>query len=620
MSNASQSAPQRSITSQEWHRLQDLLPMPQVRSSYVLAALHAYNESAKSEAAQDEACDADAQLEAQKRFEAYKQGLERLMRDAQAIQTADPKAVKLVACEHAKLHRALTGYKKTVNPNNQSTRTLIFFINTLIHKQLSQLMRFNPEAFKRYATGVERVFTIKTSTSYLCKAFAADLPQEGSEDYEAAIIKKTASFRGEYGHFANLQKLGYTTEKYNLDRNNQETDCGTEVVLNINVYTWFFGGQGVSKADISTLCSPSRGISSQSSTLKGKKDINKEDNAASNEAASSAASAATTQRESNRLECQSPNAVRNNITEKTNAPGAAAARDEKVVKVAQNIWNKAFSMLFNAENLKNDKIRTNKTTPLSIITETSANECKRRSVALVYALIESGLTLQQIENEAITYIESLAKAMQEGKRAYLYAPEMWFRLDFKTGTLFNKLQPKPKTDTAAQGEAAPSETETYGEYAEWLVANGLNKLTLRIYQQKWGSAAIEIAAQYVFLTHKHTAKVKNVGGFAQNLFRNMQSVEAITEQLERLKRKSAPKSGQVLAQIIDAMPTETPQSVVKAWTAVRAAGFQNEGKTLILKLQNKSHLDIVESDACIAAFKKAMQSIEIQYRIEYVIE
>lgn len=618
MSNASQSASR--ITTQEWHRLQDLLPTPQIRSSYVLAALHAYNESAKSEAAQaDEACDADAQAEAQKRFEAYKAGLERLMRDAQAIQTADPKAVKLVACEHAKLHRALTGYKKTVNPNNQSTRTLIFFINTLIHKQLSQLMRFNPEAFKRYATGVERVFTIKTSTSYLCKAFAADLPQEGSEDYEAAIIKKTASFRGNYGHFANLKKLGYSTEKYNLDRNNQETDCGTEVVLNINVWTWFFGGQGVSKADISALCSPSRGNSSQSSTLKEKENKNKGNNTAANAAASSAAGAAMTERKSNRLECQSPALIRSNITGKAEAPGAAAARDEKVIKVAETVWNKAFSMLFNAENLKNDKIRTNKTTPLSIITEVSSNECKRRSVALVYALIDSGLTLQDIESKAVAHIEATAKALQEGKRAYVYAPEMYLRTDFKIGTLESALRPKPKTDTA-QGEAAPSETETYGEYAEWLVAQGLNKLTLRIYTQKWGSAAIEIAAQYIFLTHKHTAKVKNVGGFAQNLFRNLKSVEDITEQLDRLKRKAAPKSGQILQSIIDAMPTDTPQSVVKAWKAARAAGFKNEGKTLILKLQNKRHLDIVESDACIAAFKKAMQTLDNQYRIEYVIE
>ena len=354
------------------------IPNASLRNKAVKRALRYYEDTTPSVVVAPAAPFAD-------RLKNYEAVLQNALQLVQSQGTTQKELTKI----HNAAHRALTGItEKNVDANTKGSRSVLYFINNLVEIKLNEMAKAQPELFDEYVSGQRRVLPILTSTRYLCKAFSPDLPDPTDPTYAQAVTTMTASFRGKFGYYASLVRLGYLERKENQTRfgNTEKGGEGQEVALYVNVGEWVFGfAATVSTKDIvmqpsASFCTDTRGNSSLSYTNIVEKQKQRE--VASAEPRESSVPFGTTNLvQGTILQAQPDFDASVPSPSREAAPGP---RNPILEKLAAESLRLMLKTVFTKENAEKELIRTNADDKLLALTPKSIAICEQR-ITDIYA-------------------------------------------------------------------------------------------------------------------------------------------------------------------------------------------------------------------------------------------
>lgn len=532
---------------------------------------------------------------------------------------------------------------RKVSAVTPSVRAIVWNVLTrIVAKKFEEMQRVDAALFEAYRTGRKQYLDVTTSTDWLA---------------EAANLKSTASFRGsqEGSFFHSLQRLGFAT-KENLNRAGERCKSGRTVALRVNTAKWFWGvetsilpvkptqievaePQTAPKILSSVLTSndenaptenpffpPMRGNSTLKETNNLKKQITKESGEAI--ASMSSASFDATNQVNGECEYLDLTAIPS-ILVKNSAPRREFSEMTAIIEVAEKLLTIAKKGIYNDANLAAMKIRTNNEFALLYIK--SWDTSLDRLVSIIEALLDSNMTLLDAAELIKNRIETAAKSLNEGKKAYIYAPEMWLRMDYKAGTLWNTIVEKQNTKTKAaetsqqQGEKAKSDSTDIEPFEaaalSWLDAQGFSEATKRFYVQKYGSNAVAWAAK--------NAKLKLEGGFKPrtSVSRYLHGVlkhlnpNTIEEQTRVKIVRHQPKPGHIWASWLEVIQATTKNSLVAAaFRNATATKVDFDLKEITVELRHENQYKLLETDEAIRCFKIAFRETGVKYKINYQIK
>lgn len=511
--------------------------------------------------------------------------------------------------------KALTGREtKSVSANTPAVRACVWLIlNQLCRKHFEQMARGNKELLKKYMTGEKSHIDITVSTAWLA---------------DKTNLNK-GSFRGtgEGCIYNSFERLGFA-DRSNFKRNGEQAQSGHEVLLRVNVSKWFWGHSHamditpvlsvahIAPSDSAIFLAVERGNSMQIDTISVKKQTTKEVALASPRM-SQAPCGATTQVDGE-VEFKVP--VNATTTQEVSCTGPAESAPPQITQIAEECLKLMLQTVFCEKNLKSYKVVTNKENAITFISPASQDVCRQKIEAIIIRLRSEGMSIPQIADEIIKHTTKTAKSLENGTRAYVYAPEMWLRMDFNSGTLFSSIQQNdPSTVKIKQKPTVTSLTnlDTEGVYVQtqiaWVLAQGFGKSALGFYIAKHGIENIAMEAERVRLCiEMGRYKVKStVERYLNGAFKNLK-VEFVKENLNLLKAKlnvtTVVKPGHVLAKWLKFITENTQNSqIIQAWSNLRPHDM-NEECLVIEPVTGKIHREVLLSDASLrlwAAARKA---------------
>lgn len=516
--------------------------------------------------------------------------------------------------------------EKKVSATTPATRSVLWYLlNRFVRDKFRAMAQDEPEEFTRHYEGAAKTLEIAVNSTYLAKC--------------AGVSRDSLHGNGNGCLLKNLEKLGCILAR-------QYTIGGNETsILTIDTYRWFWNHDTAidirpeigeiapaqtAPAPLATpFLSPFEGLDTGNSSIRVnnnslvQKQITKESGFGCAES-HCAPIGATTQVQGTPT-CTPPSATPAE-TSHSAPPAEAAAPPVVAEKIAEKLLESAKWRIFNAKNLAENKIRTNKDTAFSFISPLSWARCQAKMLDIVQRRLADELTLDEVVVEIETAIKKHATDLNEGKRTYIYAPEMYLRTDLK-GTLWSEITttPTPIVDLNPRKNGklkpverpAPECTPAARLAArKWLEEKGVNAQTVAYYTGEYGENAL-----FWFVEGK---KRKLEGGFqpeksiASWLAAALKHVDVRSVEFETRKAiaKHAPLPGHIWGKWREVVLANTNDpSVRAAWQAAKAVHLDERWLTLAIK--KESTADALESAESLRCFRLAKAQTGIVFQIKY---
>lgn len=503
---------------------------------------------------------------------------------------------------------------KRVSATTAAVRTVIWKVNNLlVRKHFERMIDNNPQLFEDYADGKQTVLTLTTSTEWLAKV---------------ALLKK-GSFTGnrEGAIYHSLKRLNFC-EREHFDRQGNANSSAHEVTLHINVSEWFFGhttaisleADPIGETQADSFLRATTGNSMQIIPINTvEEQITKEKEASPSY---STPIGVTQQVEGDSTSTPLLNTDTDTV-EFSAAPAAVPTPAD--VKIGQKMFEKAENSLFTPKNLADLRIRTNANTAITYIAPLSKQTCETRMSQIVALLRAQGMDAQDIVTAITEEIDNIQQELVTGKRAYLYAPEMWLRTDYRTATLWSAIggdSTAPKVQKIAPSvQNHQSDTANAPEAAlvaaayDWLDTIGFHPRTRDVYARKHGVLPIAYAVQLMQFNLKAGFTPVNLTKYVNGVFKNLNPA-TVKAQLDLQLSAHAPKPGHIWEawKRVVLANTQDPY-IINAWE--RAKGVTLKDNTLVIEVKNDHHIDALECADSLALFRLAKQNTGINYRIVY---
>lgn len=506
--------------------------------------------------------------------------------------------------------------EKTVRPTSAATANVHWYLmNVVCRKQFEIMAQTEPQAFLRHVSGELAQLTVTTSTEWLAEKTGLD----------------TSSIRGERAGsiYRNLEILGV------IECRRQEGYYGVELI--VNTKKWFWGYEDPAILHIHPVVGQSapsespvapqvgRGNSTQINySFYLSKQITNESGFgyAENESAPCGATPQAEGDVSYTLTAQTPNKANYSA-----APAEAPAASPVVIKTADKLLKSAVSQVFNDKNFADLKIRTNAEHALSFISPHSLQVCFVRMQNIVSQLLSEGMPLADIVKNIENDIKKTAADLTEGKKAYVFGPEMWLRQDLKRGTLWSHIAtPTPSVHTLNPTPhnrplEVPTATDT-AQFAavEWLKAQGLHPAAVAHYQKKHGADALFwfVELKKAKLTFGGFKPRKSVVQWLGNGLKYLDT-RCIEADARRFAAKLLPKPGHIWEKWKAVVLSNTHDpAVIQAWHRAKATQF-SDNRTLTVELHNRAHFAALEAPESVRCLRLAFEKTGMNCRIEYKI-
>ena len=527
-----------------------------------------------------------------------------------------------------KATKKLTGREeKHVSANTPSVQRLIWYLlNNLCRKEFERLARFDKARLIKYINGEEKWLNVSFSTEWLA---------------DTAGVSDN-SFRGnrEGSYYNSMERLEFGYRQMTCKKNGEPSPFAQEVCMKIDVYRWFFG-YGDTSIDIASnvqdnaiapqnaaivpfsetlFLQPFCGNSTHIETLICK---NKEQNEAVASPSCSALCSATEQVKGE-VDCpQAAPAVEICHT----GPENSAPR--QVSKLAEECLKLVFSAVFNEENLSKYRIRTNKETALTFVSPSSKAVCLSKMELIITKLKEEGMSYPAIGEAIVKHTTRTSESLTNGTREYVYAPEMWLNIDYKTATLFSSITTKEvakavKLDIEKPKFVISNEKSLFVETAlAWIVDNGFHPLTLRRYVEKHGEESVAYAAKWCQLaleSGKYQVKT-TIAQYINNKLAHLDPLsikQNVMNWMADLQKNKAVKPGHILAAWVKFIVENCKNDLVRrAWQQAEAKSF--DGTTLEIMVKNIAHHQVLNNDESYMLWKAAAKATGLSFKIEYIM-
>jgi hypothetical protein len=420
-----------------------------------------------------------------------------------------------------KLHKCINRLDRVEDetPFGDKATNLIFAITSIVIREIESLAASQPMSAYGYLTGESKHYWLTTKTQSLTSGLHRNnLPFEiinasAAEKRENKTFQnKVSGFRGKGGFYDQLEKAGFVLDKV-VD--------GTKVRLKINL-EWIFGWSINVLQDPSVMAEMAApqdaeictqyvepffsGISRDSIT--GLSQFNKFKETEYNE------SGVATLREVEPTEVgkgceeseeketaapENPSTGREIFAENEEknaaAPEIAAQEDEKTaLEVATDSAIRVMKLIFNVNNLKNNKIRYNGTSIVSEITKQDALDMRYWMLNTMRAIKREGENWTDVGTIVNEAVENTAKYLQDHPTRWIYHPKFYLDPKFSVGTLKCYveafLHPRPISDEQPR-EATP--TNPFTPQIQWLIEAGANREKVKGFVRKFGEDAVSSA-------------------------------------------------------------------------------------------------------------------------------
>lgn len=491
--------------------------------------------------------------------------------------------------------------KKVSVVTEGSKKAVWYLMNNLVRKNMERIWRYDYATFLKYHSGEIETLAITVSTEYFAQLIGYD----------------ASCFRGKNGYYQAMEELEIARREH-FNREGEKVNMAWDVTLQINVKKFFFGHEiAVIPLDttpfLPMINEQSRGNSTQIDTEKVKTHKHNESGEA-DASSDSAANAAP-----NQVEGESSSVTPVDSTPQSNFSAAPPRQknDEKTAIAAEKLLKLIQKTLFNAENLKKGRIRTDAQTILPILTRHTLAVAEER-IENILTRLTAEMSLEDAIEKIINYTEKVGEMLQNGKKAYIYGPEMWLRMDFQKGTLWSGIT---KTDSKADRKSddnpdadALRQNAAFG----WVLDHDFNPATLNMYRKKHGDVAIYWAIRYVReKIRAGFAPKSNLRGYIFSVLKNLDA-STIEAQTTLLMAKNQPKAGEIWSAWRNIVLEKVADPIVqKAWNMAQVR-FSNDRTAIVIECRNDAHVAALESDVSIAAWKEAIKISNLKFKIQYV--
>lgn len=525
------------------------------------------------------------------------------------IEKNDLKGVKkLTALETRIINRASETKEM---PFGEKGEALIYIISKHVINQLSDLRATNPQLYKEYTEGIQNTYWLSTFTTSLNTQLnknemgfdIANLKgKEKRENKEFSAL--CGSFRGADGYYAQLLHTGFITEKQ-IDRN--------KVRLCINL-EWIFGFSLNIFSTLAESATPETPFLSEGSGLSTGLSLNRDLQSLKlteyNESGAGSLSDnlkiafpqvvdATNVAKSEKVEGEQEVIPSETATssQKENVKISAAPENPQIaLDFAKDSANRALKLIFNAQNLQNQRICYNAQSICEKITPQDARDMPFWMLNAFDSIRKDGESWSDVANFVNEAIQNTADYLAKHPTRKIYHPLFWLNPEFTGGSLVTYI------NRFLRNRSINVSTPQYTPQVLWALEHGADRSKLLHYVRKHGEKIVSDVIAYAGVRIARGIEPKN--GRIEYIFGILRNLDPATIQFQ-LEIEKAKLAGH-----------KNPKNNTAKWTESRVHKLINR-----LKLTQNEEAKLTPSVVAAIALEaqsKSVANTQVEMWIEAV--